>query len=371
MRQPPRILVVDDNPANLEILETRLGRQGYEVITARDGDEALISARHQAPDLILLDVMMPGKDGIQVCRELKADPSLPFMPIILVTAKAAPDDIVAGLDAGGDEYITKPVDHAALVARVRSILRIKALHDTVQEQAAQLEDWNRTLEQRVAAQLGEIERLGSLKRFLPPQVADLIVSAGDECLLESHRREITVVFCDLRGFTAFAETSEPEEVMGILRQYHEALGELIFRHEGTLERFVGDGLVVLFNDPLPCPDPSARALRMALDMRARIADLSQTWRKHGHQLGFGVGIAQGYATLGRIGFEGRFDYTAVGPVSNLASRLCDEARDGEILVSQRTFAAVEDLVEAEPVGELTLKGFVRPVIAHRVRGLKG
>jgi adenylate cyclase len=370
MRQPPRILVVDDNPANLEILETRLGRQGYEVITARDGDEALISARHQAPDLILLDVMMPGKDGIQVCRELKADPSLPFMPIILVTAKAAPDDIVAGLDAGGDEYITKPVDHAALVARVRSILRIKALHDTVQEQAAQLEDWNRTLEQRVAAQLGEIERLGSLKRFLPPQVADLIVSAGDECLLESHRREITVVFCDLRGFTAFAETSEPEEVMGILRQYHEALGELIFRHEGTLERFVGDGLVVLFNDPLPCPDPSARALRMALDMRARIADLSQTWRKHGHQLGFGVGIAQGYATLGRIGFEGRFDYTAVGPVSNLASRLCDEARDGEILVSQRTFAAVEDLVEAEPAGELTLKGFVRPVLAHRVRGLK-
>jgi adenylate cyclase len=370
MRQPPRILVVDDNPANLEILETRLGRQGYEVITARDGDEALISARHQAPDLILLDVMMPGKDGIQVCRELKADPSLPFMPIILVTAKAAPDDIVAGLDAGGDEYITKPVDHAALVARVRSILRFKALHDTVQEQAAQLEDWNRTLEQRVAAQLGEIERLGSLKRFLPPQVADLIVSAGDECLLESHRREITVVFCDLRGFTAFAETSEPEEVMGILRQYHEALGELIFRHEGTLERFVGDGLVVLFNDPLPCPDPSARALRMALDMRARIADLSQTWRKHGHQLGFGVGIAQGYATLGRIGFEGRFDYTAVGPVSNLASRLCDEARDGEILVSQRTFAAVEDLVEAEPAGELTLKGFVRPVLAHRVRGLK-
>jgi adenylate cyclase len=370
MRQPPRILVVDDNPANLEILETRLGRQGYEVITARDGDEALISARHQAPDLILLDVMMPGKDGIQVCRELKADPSLPFMPIILVTAKAAPDDIVAGLDAGGDEYITKPVDHAALVARVRSILRIKALHDTVQEQAAQLEDWNRTLEQRVAAQLGEIERLGSLKRFLPPQVADLIVSAGDEWLLESHRREITVVFCDLRGFTAFAETSEPEEVMGILRQYHEALGELIFRHEGTLERFVGDGLVVLFNDPLPCPDPSARALRMALDMRARIADLSQTWRKHGHQLGFGVGIAQGYATLGRIGFEGRFDYTAVGPVSNLASRLCDEARDGEILVSQRTFAAVEDLVEAEPAGELTLKGFVRPVLAHRVRGLK-
>jgi adenylate cyclase len=181
--------VVDDNPANLEILETRLARQGYEIATARDGDEALIAARELTPDLILLDVMMPGKDGIQVCRELKADPSLPFMPVILVTAKADPDDIVAGLDAGGDEYVTKPVDHAALVARVRSILRIKALHDMVQEQTAQLEAWNRTLEQRVAAQVAEIERLGALKRFLAPQVAALILSAGDARLLESHRRE--------------------------------------------------------------------------------------------------------------------------------------------------------------------------------------
>jgi adenylate cyclase len=371
MREPPRVLVVDDNPANLEILETRLARQGYEIVTAKDGDEALVTARAQTPDLILLDVMMPGLDGIQVCRQLKADSSLPFMPIILVTAKADPDDIVAGLDAGGDEYITKPVDHAALVARVRSILRIKALHDTVQEQAVQLEAWNRTLEQRVAAQLAEIDRLGSLKRFLSPQVAELIVAAGHERLLESHRREITVVFCDLRGFTAFSETSEPEEVMGVLRQYHAALGRLIFRHEGTVEHFAGDGVVVLFNDPLPCPDPSARAVRMAVEMRACVGDLSQTWRRHGHQLGFGVGIAQGYATLGQIGFEGRFDYAAIGPVSNLASRLCDEAADGEILLSQRALAAIEDLVEAEPIGELTLKGFVRPVMAHRVHGLKG
>jgi len=366
MREPPRVLVVDDNPANLEILETRLARQGYEVITARDGEEALVAARAKTPDLILLDVMMPGKDGIQVCRELKADSSLPFMPVILVTAKADPDDIVAGLDAGGDEYITKPVDHAALVARVRSILRIKALHDTVQEQAGQLETWNRTLEQRVAAQVTEIERLGALKRFLSPQVAELIMAAGGEHLLESHRREITVVFCDLRGFTAFAETSEPEEVMGVLRQYHEALGQLIFRHEGTLERFVGDGLVVLFNDPLPCPDPTARAVRMALAMRARIAELSDSWRKQGHDLGFGVGIAHGYATLGEIGFEGRFDYAAIGPVANMASRLCDEAGDGEILISQRALAAVEGLVEAEPVGDLALKGFTRPVTAYRI-----
>ena len=164
-----------------------------------------------------------------------------------------------------------------------------------------------------------------LKRFLSPQIAELIVSAGDERLLESHRREITVVFCDLRGFTAFAETSEPEEVMGVLRQYHEALGQLIFHHEGTVEHFAGDGVVVLFNDPLPCPDPTARAVRMALAMRARVAELSESWRKQGHELGFGVGIAQGYATLGTIGFEGRYDYAAIGPVANLASRLCDEA----------------------------------------------
>jgi adenylate cyclase len=369
MRQPPRVLIVDDNPANLEILETRLARQGYEIITATDGEAALVAARQRTPDLILLDVMMPGKDGIQVCRELKSDRALPFMPVILVTAKSDPNDIVAGLDAGGDEYITKPVDHAALVARVRSILRIKALHDTVQEQAARLEEWSRTLEERVAEQLAEIERLAGLKRFLPPQVTELIVSSGNERLLESHRHEVTVVFCDLRGFTAFAETTEPEEVMGVLREYHEALGRLIFRYEGTLERFAGDGLVVLFNDPLPCPDPTARAVRMALEMRACVGDLSRTWRRFGHELGFGVGIAQGYATLGTIGFEGRLDYAAIGPVSNLASRLCDEASDGEILISGRALVAVEDMVEAEPAGDLALKGFSRPVTAYRVRGL--
>ena len=369
MRETPRLLVVDDNPANLEIIEARLARQGYEIVTATDGEEALRAARALTPDLILLDVMMPGKDGIQVCRELKANPDLPFMPIILVTAKADPTDIVAGLDAGGDEYITKPVDHAALVARVRSILRIKALHDQVQEQAAQLESWNRTLKERVEEQLAEIQSLGALKRFLPPQVADLIMSEGEQ-LLESHRREITVVFCDLRGFTAFAETSAPEEVMGVLRQYHEVLGELIFRREGTLERFVGDGAVVLFNDPLPCPDPCAQAARMAIEMRDEVAELSQTWRRQGHELGFGIGIAHGYATLGRIGFEGRFEYTAIGPIPNLASRLCDEATDGEILLSQRAHAALEDQVVAESLGDLTLKGFSRPIPAYRLLGVR-
>jgi adenylate cyclase len=370
MRQPARILVVDDHPANLEIMETRLVAQGYEVITAMDGEQALRRAREATPDLVLLDVMMPGKDGIQVCRELKADQSLPFMPIILVTAKSDPQDVVAGLDAGGDEYVTKPIDQAALVARVRSILRIKALHDVVQEQAARLEEWSRTLEQRVAAQLTEIERLGALRRFLSPQIAELILTSGDAHLLESHRREVVVVFCDLRGFTGFAETAEPEEVMAVLGQYHQALGELTFRYEGTLERFVCDGVVVLFNDPLPCPDPVARAVRMALDMRARVSELARSWRKQGHELGFGVGIAQGFATLGQVGFAGRFDYSAIGSVPNLASRLCDAASDAEILINQRAFAAIEHLVEAELVGELSLKGFARPVTAYRVLRLE-
>jgi adenylate cyclase len=377
MRTPPRILIADDNPSNLDILRTRLAVHGYELLTAADGEEALRLAREMRPDLVLLDVMMPKMDGLEVCRRLKADASLPFMPIIMITAKTDSKDIVAGLEAGGDEYLTKPVDQAALVARIKSMLRIKALQDTVQDQAAglqsqaeQLSEWNRTLERRVAEQLDELERVGRLKRFLSPHVAESIVSSKDERILESHRREITVVFCDLRGFTAFSETAEPEEVMGILNGYHAAMGELIFRFEGTLERFAGDGLMVFFNDPLPCADAPMRAVSMAVAMREQAAELSRAWRKHGHELGFGVGIAHGYATLGKIGFEGRFDYGAIGTVTNLASRLCDDARAGQILVSQRVFAMVEDEVEAEPLGDLTLKGFLKPVRAFNVLDLK-
>jgi adenylate cyclase len=377
VRTPPSILIADDNAMNLDILRTRLAIHGYELLAATDGEEALAVARERQPDLILLDIMMPKMDGLEVCRHLKADPSLPFMPIIMVTAKADSKDIVAGLEAGADEYLTKPVDQAALVARVKSMLRIKALHDTVQEQATRLEaqslqlaEWNRTLEQRVTVQLAELERMGRLKRFFSPQLAELIVSSGEERLLESHRREVTVVFCDLRGYTAFAEATEPEELMGILREFHAAVGELIFRFEGTLERFTGDGLMVFFNDPVPCPDPAARAVRMAVAMRERVGELTEKWRKRGHLLDFGVGIAQGYATLGRIGFEGRFDYAAIGSVTNLAARLCAEAQGGQILVSQRVYAAVEALVEAEPLGEFELKGFHRPVTVYNVGGLK-
>ena len=369
MHDPPRILVVDDNEANLDIAKMRLDSQGYEVVTAMDGEAALEQVRRTTPDLLLLDIMMPKLDGIEVTRRLKGDPALPFIPIILVTAKADAKDVVAGLDAGGDDYLTKPFDHASLVARVRSMLRIKALHDTVAAQRAELAALNASLEQRVAAQVAEISRVSRLRRFLPPQLAEMIVSSGDERILESHRREIVVLFCDMRGFTAFAETAEPEEIMSVLHEYHTALGPLIHRHEGTLMRFTGDGLMVFFNDPMPCPDPAIRAVRLAAEMRSAVAALAEEWGRRGHRIGFGIGIAQGYATLGQIGFEGHVDYTAIGTVTNLAARLCDAARDGQILISQRIAAAVQLVAAIEAVGELPLKGLTRPGIVHEVIAL--
>jgi adenylate cyclase len=368
MHDPPRILVVDDNETNRDILVTRLEAHGYQTLQAADGEEALRGVAQHRPDLVLLDVMMPNLDGVEACRRLKSDRTVAFTPVILVTAKATTQDIVAGLDAGADEYLTKPVDQAALVARVRSALRIKS-HEQVQAQAADLANWNQTLARRVEEQVAEIERIGRLKRFLAPQVAQL-VSSGDERVLESHRREVTIVFCDLRDFTPFSETAEPEEVITVLREYHETLGALIDKFEGTIERFAGDGLLVLFNDPLPCADPSARAVRMAVEMCEQVAKLAARWRSQGHELGFGIGIAHGYATLGCVGFEGRFQYSATGTVPNLASRLCDQARNGQILVDAKVHAQVKGLAEMESVGELSLKGFHRPVKVFNVRGLQ-
>jgi class 3 adenylate cyclase/CheY-like chemotaxis protein len=370
VRTPPRILIVDDTPANVHILQTRLAVHGYDIVTATDGEEALAAVPATQPDLILLDVMMPKIDGFEVCRRLRADTSLPFIPIILVTAKTDAKDIVAGLEAGGDEYLTKPVDQAALVARVKSMLRIKHLHDTVQGLAEERAEWNRTLERRVEDQVGQLERLGRLKRFFSPQLAELIVAGGAEDPLQTHRREVTVVFLDLRGFTAFAETSEPEEVMAVLREYHAAMGALILAHEGTLERFTGDGMMIFFNDPVPVPNPAERAIRMAVAMRDRVRELGVGWRKRGYDLAFGVGIAQGYATIGAIGFEGRWDYGAIGTVTNLAARLCGEARGDQILVSSRVAGALEDMIDVEEVGTLTLKGFLRPVPAFNTLGLR-
>jgi adenylate cyclase len=369
MHNPPRILVVDDNETNRDILVTRLALHGYELLQAADGAEALTSTRENRPDLVLLDIMMPKIDGIEVCRQLKNDESLQFTPIILVTAKADGKDVVAGLEAGADEYLTKPVDQLALVARVKSVLRIKELHDRVAAQAADLANWNKTLEQRVAEQLAELERMQRLKRFLSPQIAEAVLAAGGESILDSHRRDITAVFCDVRGFTAFSETAEPEEVMSFLGEYHSCLGALIHKHQGTLERFTGDGLLILFNDPLRCSEPSLRAVQMAVEMREQVAILLSRWRKHGHDLGFGMGASYGFATLGRIGYEGRFDYSAIGTVVNLAARLCAEARDGQILIDGKVKTAIEGAAIVEPTGELKLKGLHRPVQAFNIRAL--
>ena len=370
MRSPPRILIADDTPSNVHVLQLRLAAVGYEVVTAADGEEAVRVAKESRPDLVLLDIMMPKMDGIEVCRRLRADASFPFVPIIMITAKADAKDVVAGLEAGGDEYLTKPDDNNALMARVKSMLRIKGLHDTVQDQATELAELNQSLERRVAEQVAEVERLGRLRGFFSPQLAEVILSPENEKLLGSHRREITVVFCDLRGFTGFSETADPEEVMGVLREFHTEMGREIFRFEGTLEHFAGDGMMVFFNDPLPCPDPAHRAVQMALAMQDRALALTQGWKKRGHQLGFGVGIAQGYATLGMIGFPGRRDYGAIGNVSNLASRLCDKAQAGQILISQRVYSEVEGRVQAEAVGEIALKGFLKPVPIFNVLALE-
>ncbi len=371
MRTPPRILIVDDNPTNVKVLQTRLAADGYEIITAGDGEQALASALRDTPDLILLDVMMPKLDGIEVCRRLRANADFPFTPIVMVTAMADPKDVIAGLEAGGDEYLTKPVDHAALSARVRSMLRVKRLHDQVEELASEVKAWNAQLEQRVAAQVAELERVGRLRRFFSPSLAELIVNGGADDPLKSHRREITVVFLDLRGFTAFAEVAEPEEVMGVLREFHQAAGEKVIEFEGTLEHFTGDGITILFNDPVPIPNPAERALRMAIAIRDRVSRMATDWARRGYELSLGIGIAQGFATIGAIGFEGRWDYSAIGTVTNLAARLCGEAAGDEILISQRVFAGVDALVDVAPQELLALRGFRRPLPCYRVRGLTG
>jgi adenylate cyclase len=359
-----KILVVDDTAVNVKLLADLLGVKGYAVATAASGKEALEKIDTEHPDLVLLDVMMPGMTGYEVCRKVRQNPATASLPIVMVTALDPSQERVKGIEAGADDFLTKPINQPELLARVRSLLRVKALHD-------QLTELNRTLEARVTAQVAELERLGRLKRFFSPQLAEAIVSGGAEDPLKSHRREITVVFLDLRGFTAFAESSEPEEVMAVLREYHAEMGRIIVAHEGTLERFTGDGMMIFFNDPVVVDNPSERAVRMATAMRARVGELAVRWRKLGYDLDFGVGIAQGYATLGAIGFEGRWDYGAIGSVTNLAARLCAEAKPGQILISRRVFAAVEDLVEAAPMGELALKGFSRPIPTYAVTELRG
>jgi len=336
--EPARILVVDDTPANVKLLADLAAFSGYRVSTARSGAEALAAIAAGPPDLVLLDVVMPGMSGYDVCRAIRADTATAMLPVIMVTALDPVQERIKGLEAGADDFLIKPIHPPELIARVRSLLRIKQ----------------------------QVERLQRLKRSFSPKLADLIVSGGAEDPLVPHRRDIVVVFLDLRGFTALAESTAPEVLMGVLREYHQAMGELILAHEGTLERFGGDSIMVFFNDPVLLEQPAARAVRMACAMRERFRALAHAWAARGHRLGLGVGMAQGAATLGAIGFEGRWDYAAIGPVTNLAARLCSEAADGEILLDEATLRAVGELVESRPAGERALKGFARPVATFNV-----
>ncbi|MFN2645355.1 MAG: response regulator [Burkholderiales bacterium] len=334
---PQRILVVDDTPQNVKLLADLLSAKGYDVSTAASGEQALESIARQPPDLVLLDIMMPGINGYEVCRKIRENPATALLPVVLATSLDPNQERVKGIEAGADDFLPKPVNQAELFARVKSLLRIKNLQD---------------------------ERLARLKSFFSPQLAEAIAAGKGEDVLKTHRREITVEFFDLRGFTAFTDNAEPEEVMELLRGYHGALGKLVLEHQGTLERFAGDAVMVFFNDPVPIERPAEHAVRCALAMMDAFGPIAEHWKKRsGHDLGLGVGIAQGYATLGAIGFEGRWDYAAIGNVTNLAARLCAEARAGQILGDRKTMAVLDGVFNFEPVGELTLKGF-----SHSIAG---
>ena len=363
--RPPKILVVDDVPENVRLLEAVLVPRGYEVVTASDGLEALELVEAEKPDLILLDVMMPGLDGYGVCTQLRADDDTAVLPVIMVTSSIGQEKTRA-IEAGADDFIPKPFNHDELLTRVRSLLRIKRYHDTIKAQATELAELNHTLEERVQAQVGELERLRRLQRFLSPQLADAIVSSGDETILESHRRQVAMFFADLRGWTSFVDTVEPEELMRVLGEFHGTIGRLVKQFEATVGFLEGDGVQLFFNDPIEIPDPAMRAVRMGCALREEMTELTASWSKRGYDLDFGVGIALGYATCGEVGFEGRSDYAAIGAVTNLASRLADEATGGQILIAQRLYAEIEQDVEVEPAGEFTLKGFSRPLMAYNV-----
>jgi DNA-binding response OmpR family regulator len=364
MSEDARILVVDDVPQNVRLLEAVLAPRGYDVVSATDGDRALELVDTANPDLVLLDVVMPRQDGYAVCRRLREREQTAVLPVIMVTASHA--EKTKAIEAGADDLIAKPFDHDELLARVRSLLRIKRYHDTIEAQSEELLELNRTLEERVRTQVRELERTRKLRRFLSPQLADAIVSSGDDAILRSHRRKVAMFFADLRGWTSFVDAVEPEELMQVLREFHGTIGGLVSRFDATVGFLEGDGVQLFFNDPTEVPDAALRAVRLGCALRGEMAELVPQWRKRGYELDAGAGIALGYATCGEVGFEGRSDYAAIGAVTNLASRLADEAAAGQVLISQRLYAEVEADVEVEPVGEFTLRGFRRPVTAFNI-----
>jgi len=362
MSEIGKALVVDDSSVNRLVLVRRLETLGLEVIQAENGMEALalLGAHPGAVDVVLLDVLMPELDGYQTLAAMKADETTRHIPVLVTSSVEEQDSVVRCIELGATDYLTKPINPSILAARINASLAAKRLHDLEVESFERQTALNRTIERQKE----------ELSRFLSPQIAALVSSADGEQLLAGHRREITVAFCDLRGFTSFAEQADPEEMFGVLAEYHRMMGAAITEHGGTLEHFAGDGVMIFFNDPIRQEDHVERAVRMAIGMRERFAELSSAWHRRGYQLGFGVGIAVGYATLGRIGFEGRHDYGAIGNVTILASRLSSQAQDGQILVSPRAQTMLEELIESESVGELTLKGLTRPVMASNVVALR-
>jgi adenylate cyclase len=348
-----RILVVDDEPANIRLLGEILSDEGYDISVARDGEEALAQIERARPHLVLLDVVMPGMSGYDVCSKLRANEITRLLPIILVTGARPEDERVRGLDAGADEFLTKPVNREEMLARVRGLLRIEALHRDITE-------WNSNLEARVQEQVEQIKRLDQIKSFLPQHVAE-VVAEGNQHLLEPQRRNITVAAIDLRGFTAFSDTAEPEEIMGVLSEYYSTMGEITECHGGAVEAFAGDGMVIFFNAPLEIENHELCAVRAALEMQDAFKTLQASWTKQGHQLGFGIGISNGYATIGAVGFAGRWQYAAIGSVTNLSARLCSDAKDGEILLTSRVHLPIETQLEVEQLGEKTYKGFHKPI----------
>ena len=365
MSDAERILVVDDVPQNVRLLEAVLASHGYEVVAATDGRSALELATSAKPDLVLLDVMMPPPDGYEVCRRLREEEETAVLPVIMLTASDGQEKTQA-IEAGADDFIPKPFDRDELLTRIRSLLRIKRYHDTIKAQATELLELNRTLEERVRTQVEELERLRRLRRFLSPQLADALVCSGDESILSSHRRQVAMFFADLRGWTSFVDAVEPEELMRVLGEFHDTIGVLVREFDATVGFIEGDGVQLFFNDPIEVPDAALRAVRLGCALRSEMEELTPTWRRRGYDLDFGAGIALGYATCGEVGFEGRSDYAAIGAVTNLASRLADEATGGQILIEQRLYAEVVDDVDVEPVGEVTLKGFSRPIAAFDV-----
>jgi DNA-binding response OmpR family regulator len=364
-----RILVVDDVPENVRLLDAVLSSHGYEVLQATDGRTALELAATAEPDLVLLDVMMPGVDGYEVCRRLREREETAVLPVIMLTASDGQEKTKA-IEAGADDFIPKPFDRDELLTRIRSLLRIKRYHDTIKAQAAELRELNGTLEERVQTQVEELERLRRLRRFLSPQLADALVCSGDESILSSHRRQVAMFFADLRGWTSFVDAVEPEELMRVLGEFHDTIGVLVREFDATVGFIEGDGVQLFFNDPIEVPDAALRAVRLGCALRHEMAELTPAWQRRGYDLDFGAGIALGYATCGEVGFDGRSDYAAIGAVTNLASRLADEATGGQILIEQRLYAEVGDEVDAVPVGEVTLKGFSRPIAAFDVLAVR-